>query len=114
MSEAESRKLIAVYWGYVTLIDEQIGSMLAVAEELGLMDSTAVMFSSDHGEFTGSHRLHDKGPAMYEDIYRTAGIVRIPGARSEEHTSELQSRGHLVCRLLLEKKKQQKQIPTNN
>src|SRR5690625_6968464 len=26
--------------------------------------------------------------------------------RSEEHTSELQSRGHLVCRLLLEKKKQ--------
>src|SRR5439155_19772108 len=30
----------------------------------------------------------------------------LPG-RSEEHTSELQSRGHLVCRLLLEKKKQQ-------
>src|SRR5437870_10078566 len=28
-----------------------------------------------------------------------------PRARSEEHTSELQSRGHLVCRLLLEKKK---------
>src|SRR5439155_10527901 len=28
-----------------------------------------------------------------------------PPARSEEHTSELQSRGHLVCRLLLEKKK---------
>src|SRR5690625_5312600 len=31
--------------------------------------------------------------------------------RSEEHTSELQSRGHLVCRLLLEKKKNNK---TNN
>src|SRR5439155_11312099 len=32
---------------------------------------------------------------------------REPGTRSEEHTSELQSRGHLVCRLLLEKKKTQ-------
>src|SRR5690625_6301670 len=33
------------------------------------------------------------------------GSVRFEGqARSEEHTSELQSRGHLVCRLLLEKK----------
>src|SRR5690625_6905979 len=32
--------------------------------------------------------------------------VHLPGTRSEEHTSELQSRGHLVCRLLLEKKKQ--------
>src|SRR5207253_4761371 len=30
-------------------------------------------------------------------------------SRSEEHTSELQSRGHLVCRLLLEKKKRNKQ-----
>src|SRR5439155_21482131 len=31
--------------------------------------------------------------------------------RSEEHTSELQSRGHLVCRLLLEKKNQQIKVP---
>src|SRR5437870_6341589 len=31
-----------------------------------------------------------------------------PRVRSEEHTSELQSRGHLVCRLLLEKKKKNK------
>src|SRR5687768_18342017 len=36
-----------------------------------------------------------------------AGVVLLTavGARSEEHTSELQSRLHLVCRLLLEKKK---------
>src|SRR5439155_21951654 len=34
-------------------------------------------------------------------LLRSAAIQR----RSEEHTSELQSRGHLVCRLLLEKKK---------
>src|SRR3712207_8550571 len=32
--------------------------------------------------------------------------VRYNGSRSEEHTSELQSRQYLVCRLLLEKKKQ--------
>jgi arylsulfatase A-like enzyme len=76
----ETRKLIAVYWGYVTLIDEQIGRILAEMEALGLRDDTAVFFTCDHGEFTGSHRLHDKGPAMYEDIYRTPGIVRVPGA----------------------------------
>src|SRR5262245_63677563 len=36
-----------------------------------------------------------------------SGLCRLPGsARSEEHTSELQSLRHLVCRLLLEKKKQ--------
>src|SRR5690625_6999478 len=42
----------------------------------------------------------------------TEAIPAITGAgvRSEEHTSELQSRGHLVCRLLLEKKKQNKPV----
>src|SRR5690625_5524646 len=39
-----------------------------------------------------------------DQLYREHGI---PPDRSEEHTSELQSRGHLVCRLLLEKKKYQ-------
>src|SRR5690554_6994459 len=36
------------------------------------------------------------------------GIFRANHSRSEEHTSELQSRPHLVCRLLLEKKKKKK------
>src|SRR3712207_6895469 len=36
---------------------------------------------------------------------RAAALRGILGARSEEHTSELQSRQYLVCRLLLEKKK---------
>src|SRR5439155_4881198 len=38
--------------------------------------------------------------------------ILVSAARSEEHTSELQSRGHLVCRLLLEKKKKKRQKHT--
>src|SRR3712207_8665351 len=51
------------------------------------------------------------------DIQRAANLIpvcavplQVPGidcSRSEEHTSELQSRQYLVCRLLLEKKKKQ-------
>src|SRR2546429_5890035 len=39
---------------------------------------------------------------QWERLWTAGGII---GERSEEHTSELQSRLHLVCRLLLEKKK---------
>src|SRR3712207_7956679 len=55
--------------------------------------------------------------------HRRGGAVRAAGAasavravrlRSEEHTSELQSRQYLVCRLLLEKKKKQTLQPTLN
>src|SRR5207253_4105650 len=40
-----------------------------------------------------------------ENVEVACGIPMMMQGRSEEHTSELQSRGHLVCRLLLEKKK---------
>ncbi|WP_326791514.1 sulfatase-like hydrolase/transferase [Streptomyces sp. NBC_00841] len=73
------RKLIAVYWGYVTLIDHQVARLLDALKARGLWEDTTVVFTADHGEFTGAHRLNDKGPAMYEDIYRIPGIVRVPG-----------------------------------
>ncbi|WP_328335710.1 MULTISPECIES: sulfatase-like hydrolase/transferase [unclassified Streptomyces] len=77
------RKLIAVYWGYVTMIDHQVGRILAALDDHGLRDGTAVFFTADHGEFTGAHRLNDKGPAMYEDIYRIPAIARVPGAPAQ-------------------------------
>src|SRR3712207_8832982 len=55
------------------------------------------------------------GPVIVEGVpaverlltspYRVRAVLGVPGRRSEEHTSELQSRQYLVCRLLLEKKK---------
>src|SRR5437660_6726184 len=58
----------------------------------------------------GAHRWVATGGVPIEYLFENApeidpGTYRTnDGARSEEHTSELQSRGHLVCRLLLEKK----------
>src|SRR5712675_3137612 len=43
--------------------------------------------------------------AVHTARSRSGRATRAAGGRSEEHTSELQSRLHLVCRLLLEKKK---------
>src|SRR3989442_9722095 len=48
------------------------------------------------------------------DAYRVwLSEIMLQQTRSEEHTSELQSRPHLVCRLLLEKKKRQTRTSTN-
>src|SRR3712207_7440772 len=53
-------------------------------------------------------------PVMYESfmIHTSPGAQASRPKRSEEHTSELQSRQYLVCRLLLEKKKKTKRVGT--
>src|SRR2546421_7075813 len=56
-----------------------------------------------------SERRRARRPAARRDRGHGAGWPGTGSARSEEHTSELQSRSDLVCRLLLEKKKKQKQ-----
>src|SRR5206468_12482364 len=66
------------------------------------------LFRSDHGGIRLrlardlDHRLAER----VERLLRL-GLGRLDHQRSEEHTSELQSRSDLVCRLLLEKKKKQ-------
>src|SRR3989441_4995420 len=50
--------------------------------------------------------LNTKWRAVYEGVFRSNATLRL--LRSEEHTSELQSLAYLVCRLLLEKKKEQR------
>src|SRR5439155_18886867 len=56
--------------------------------------------------------------ARWYDVDFTLAAPSLAGRRrccerSEEHTSELQSRGHLVCRLLLDKKKTRQQRPSS-
>src|SRR5690625_6924585 len=55
-----------------------------------------------------TQRLSSSFIGVEREVLDTPGILRLlvhQELRSEEHTSELQSRGHIVCRLLLEKKK---------
>src|SRR5439155_8527173 len=59
------------------------------------------------------HTAQYQGPRVRSCVSHRYGRRHLPAQRSEEHTSELQSRGHLVCRLLLEKKKKHFCVPSS-
>src|SRR2546430_17644597 len=57
--------------------------------------------------FERRSRLLAPGSELFVFAVHPASFPRVRSVRSEEHTSELQSQSNLVCRLLLEKKKNQ-------
>src|SRR5258708_30434812 len=61
--------------------------------------------SSDLGETVDVELTPDAPGDLRVEARRSPGASGVSSTRSEEHTSELQSPDHLVCRLLLEKKK---------
>src|SRR5690625_5964588 len=79
----------------------QMQSRLSVADNSGARDVMCIKVLG------GSKRRYANIGDIIKVTVRDAiprGRVKKGEVRSEEHTSELQSRGHLVCRLLLEKK----------
>src|SRR5690625_6057349 len=86
--------------------DEKV---MLMGEDIGPLGGVFRVTDGLHAEF-GAQRVVDT-PLAESGIIGTAIGLAMRGyrpvceiQRSEEHTSELQSRGHLVCRLLLEKK----------
>src|SRR5687768_18232635 len=88
---------------YTTLFRSIQGGKGEVGFTLGDSLAAAVLGSTDAG-FKGPLDKVQTIGAIYPNFVQIVASEE-SGIRSEEHTSELQSRLHLVCRLLLEKKK---------
>ena len=82
-------ELVKNHYCGVQCNDESIGKIFAVLERKGIMDDTAVLWSSDHGFFLGEHRFYDKR-LMYEPSIRVPMMIRYPRRiRSGTETDEM-------------------------
>ena len=72
------RASYAVYWGFVTMIDDFVGQVLGALRDEGLDDNTIVVFISDHGENLGAHGLWQK-MVPFEESIRVPLIIGAPG-----------------------------------
>lgn len=72
------RRALSAYYGLVSFMDDNVGRILSVMEELGLAGSTRVIYSSDHGDNLGARGLWGKS-TMYEESAGIPLIVSGPG-----------------------------------
>lgn len=70
--------IVSRYLGEITLLDHQLGRVLATLAELGLADNTVVIYSADHGDLCGGHGMIDKHYVMYEELVRVPLLLRWP------------------------------------
>jgi arylsulfatase A-like enzyme len=89
VNEREAREAMALSCGMIATIDDAIGRVLERLAGCGFADNTVVIFTTDHGDFLGDHRLLLKGPAHYEGITRVPFIWADPGGRPARRTDVL-------------------------
>ncbi len=79
VSEQDLQEAQACYFGMISFMDHWIGRTLDHLEDLGLLDNTMIVFTSDHGHFLGEHGLIAKGPFHYEEVIRVPLLATWPG-----------------------------------
>ncbi len=73
------KKTLALYYGFVSQIDYNIGRMIIELEELGLLENTIVVYTADHGEMMGEHQSWTKGLTGYDATIRVPLIIKDAG-----------------------------------
>lgn len=89
-TEAQLRRQREHYFANVSMIDAQIGRLVAALERRGAIEDTIVIFTSDHGDCLGDHG-HSQKWTMYEQSVRVPAIVWAPGRVAARRVDDLVS-----------------------
>lgn len=76
------RETVSLYYATITEIDHAIGNVFKSLEDTGQADNTIVIYTADHGDMCGSHRMIDKHYILYDDVVRVPLVIRWPGVVS--------------------------------
>ena len=101
VSEQEAREAMALTCGMIAMIDDAVGRILEKLEELGLARNTIVIFTSDHGDFLGDHRIMLKGPMHYQGLVKVPFIWAEPDRRNSGKTCSAPSGTVDIARTML-------------
>ncbi|NLS79808.1 MAG: sulfatase-like hydrolase/transferase [Chloroflexi bacterium] len=79
MSWEEVAEATACYYATCSLIDAQVGRIVAALRQRGELENTVIIYTADHGDMMGAHGLFTKGITPYEEVYRVPLLIRAPG-----------------------------------
>ncbi len=82
-SEADIRKVLAIYYGMIRYIDDEMARIYAALEAKGLLENTWIILGSDHGDYTGEKAFFNKSESLYKCLLHVP-LVIVPPKGSDE------------------------------
>lgn len=79
VTPGEAAHALAAYEGAIAFADAEIGRLLSTLKANGVLDSTVVILTADHGEQFGEHQLYDHANSLYRPLLHVPLIVAAPG-----------------------------------
>jgi choline-sulfatase len=90
MTDEVIARMRLAYYANISLIDDAVGRIVAALDETGQLDDTWIVYTSDHGEMMGEHRMIAK-MAFFEQAVRVPLIVSPPGgSKAKVETAPVQ------------------------
>ena len=83
INDEDLQQLKATYYGMMSEVDAQMGRLVDFLTQRNLLESTLIVFSSDHGEQLGDHYLLSK-LGFFDQSYHIPLIIRAPGSKWDE------------------------------
>ena len=80
--------MAALYYGYISQVDDAIGRVLSYLEQSGKLSDTIIIFTSDHGDMAGERHMMDKHYVLYDEVVRTPLLICLPGGPKGETCGE--------------------------
>ena len=90
-SETHLKEAMALTAGMISMIDDQIGRVIAALKANGQFENTVIIFTADHGDYLGDFGMLLKGPMPFRSITRVPMIWSDPRLRTQQTSDALAS-----------------------
>ncbi len=78
IGEEALRDELRRYHSMISHVDRLFGELRSALDAKGMWQDTVVLFTSDHGDLMGAHRMRLKGTLPYEELFRVPCLLRLP------------------------------------
>ena len=89
VSAREAQEARALTCGMIAMVDDAVGRIRATAQDVGVTGNTVQIYTSDHGDHLGEHRLLFKGAEQYDSLTHVPFIWADPKGDSGKRSSDL-------------------------